>query len=67
MPETINTENSQLVGVQVGGEAGAIITVALPRHTMTRAEAIRHAAWIVALADPNGEEFAKVLEAVKRT
>lgn len=34
---------------------------------MTRDEALRLAAWLVAVADPGGKDFAKVLEAVRET
>lgn len=57
----METGNEQMVGVQ-----GDFIVVMFPKTRMTKAEALRHAAWIVALAD-DGEEsgqFEQVLDAV---
>ena len=60
----INTNNDQLVGV-----TGDFLVILNPTSKMTRPQAIRHAAWLVALADddrPLGEpSFAEVLEAVR--
>jgi hypothetical protein len=63
MTGEIETVNDQLVGDTAGGN----ITVQMPKNLMTRAEALRHAAWIVALADPLEEEFPAVLAAVRST
>lgn len=49
----------------VGGQGEAIV-VLLPKSMMTKAEALVHAAWLVALADDN-DEFPAVLEAVRST
>jgi hypothetical protein len=57
----IDTSNDQLVGVQ-----GDIIAVLFPNHRMSKPEALRHTAWLVALADDRGE-FADVLAAVQNT
>lgn len=57
----METINDQLVSVQ-----GDNIIVMCPKSRMTKAEALRHAAWLVALAD-DGEEsgqFEAVLDAV---
>ena len=55
------TDNDQFVGVR-----GDKIVVLAPKQSMARAQALRHAAWIVALADED-EEFPAVLEAVRRS
>lgn len=62
MSEEIDVTNSQLVG---GNGAGEIV-VAMPRARMTRDEALRHAAWLVAVADVD-DEFPAVLAAVRST
>jgi hypothetical protein len=51
----------------VGGRGDGLIVVMAPKARMTRAEALRHAAWLVLVADPMGEEFARVLSAVRST
>lgn len=56
----INVHNSQLVGGNASG-----IVVRYPKMLMTREEALRHAAWLVAVADPDGGEFEQVLNAVR--
>lgn len=55
--------NAQAVGVNGLGQ----VTVLLPRHVMSHEEALVHAAWIVALADPAGEDFPRYLAAVRST
>ena len=62
MATEIETGNDQVVGVQ-----GENILVMLPNQKMTKEEALRHAAWLVALADDSGEQFQKVLDAVLNT
>ena len=57
----IDTFNDQFVGVNADG-----IVVLSPKQRMTKPEALRHAAWLVALADDDGE-FADVLAAVQNT
>lgn len=54
--------NDQFVGIQ-----GDSIRVLNPKQKMTREEALRHAAWLVALAEEKDGEFAEFLERVKRT
>ena len=58
----INTMNDHLVGVQ----GGRIVIVMPPLGPMDRDEALRLAAWIVALADDENT-FGDVLEAVQNT
>ena len=58
----INTVNDQLVGVQ-----GEHIVVGAPKTRMTRAEALRQAAWLVALAEDGPDQFDVILEAVMNT
>lgn len=63
-PETelkIDTSNNQFVGI-----CGDTISVMMPKTQMTKKEALLHAAWLVAMADENGE-FNKILEAVYNT
>jgi hypothetical protein len=61
-PEPLNVDNDQFVGAQ-----GDHVVVMMPRARMTRAEAIRHAAWLALIADPLGDEFERVLAAVRST
>lgn len=58
----IDTTNSQVVGRDGTGT----ICIVLPSHAMTRAEALRHAAWLVAIADDH-DEFPAILAAVRGT
>ena len=58
----VGTGNDQFVGSR-----GDEIVVQAPKARMTRAEALRHAAWLALVADPSGEEFARVLKAVRST
>ena len=53
--------NDQLVASQ-----GNHIVVRLPKHRMTKTEALVHAAWLVALADTD-DRFVEVLQAVRNT
>lgn len=55
--------NAQFVG---GNSAGQVFVTA-PRASMTRAQALAHAAWLVSVADPGGEEFTRYLAAVRST
>lgn len=63
MSEEIDTANDQFVGADGSGTIG----IMFPKVTMTRAEALRHAAWLVALAERREGEFAAVLAAVRST
>ena len=58
----MDTGNWQGVGVM-----GKSITVMFPKSTMTADEALFHAAWLVALADPIGDGFDRALDAVLST
>lgn len=66
MSAEIDTGNDQLVSMTMER-----VTVLLPANSMTPADAIRHAAWLVAVAeiiDPSLEgRFADVLKAVQNT
>jgi hypothetical protein len=55
-------KNEFLVGIVAGD-----IMILRPKQRMTKKEALNLAAWIVALADPSGERWDKVLEAVLET
>lgn len=57
----MDTENTQMVAKQ-----GDRVIVMLPRRTMSTEEALRHAAWLVAITGQT-EHFQKVLEAVLNT
>jgi len=57
----IDTSNDQFAGVQ-----GDKIVVVMPKAFMTKPEALRHAAWLVALADDH-DEFPAVLAAIRET
>jgi hypothetical protein len=58
----IDTGNDQLVGRSGVGT----ISVMVPSRLMTRQQALRHAAWLVAIADDD-DEFAGILAAVGST
>jgi hypothetical protein len=61
----IDTLNRNMVGLELG--AGDV-TVLQPRARMTPDEALVHAAWLVAIAEPSASRsFAEVLEAVQNT
>lgn len=57
----IDVTNMQLVSTQ-----GKDIVVMRPKNRMTKAEALTHAAWLVALADED-DSFTDYLEAVLGT
>lgn len=57
----LNTINDSAVAVQADS-----ILILRPRQKLSKAEALRLAAWLVALADDN-DEFPKLLEAVQNT
>lgn len=65
MSEEIDTFNKFMVGMR----AGHICIAAPPMAGLgiLRADALLLAAYIVALADPVGDEFQQVLEAVQNT
>lgn len=63
----IDTTNDQMVGTQGNGVDQDVI-VTFPKHRMTKAEALRHAAWLVAVADDYASpQFPAILEAVNQT
>jgi len=57
----MDTTNKQLVSTN-----GEQILVIMPAQRMSKADALLHAAWLVALADDD-DTFADVLEAVQNT
>lgn len=60
----IDTSNDHMVGIRSGG----IVFSYPPTHwPMTRDESLRMAAWIVVLADPEGERFQAILDAIQNT
>jgi len=59
----IDTTNDHLVGRNAGG----IVITLPPTYAMSVSEALRLAAWIVAVADPEGESFQPVLDAILST
>jgi hypothetical protein len=65
----IETTNDLMVSVHRRGLGGAlVVTVSAPAVAMTPDEALRHAAWLVAVAEPYASHpFADVLKAVRST
>lgn len=61
----IDTTNDFLFGIQDCAHEDSIIAPMLPVGIMTRAKALRAAAWLAVIADPGGERFAEVLAAVR--
>jgi hypothetical protein len=59
----IDTTNYQLVSVN---GAGTVVVLA-PQRTMTREQALLHAAWLVAICAPDHNEFERVYAAVLNT
>jgi hypothetical protein len=64
MSDEIDSSN-MLFMVAAHGEN--IVVMRPPVAPITRDQALNLAAWLVALADPLGEQFAKVLKAVQST
>lgn len=62
--QRVDTGNYQGVSMQFAGTPGERLMIMAPRVHMSKHEAILHAAWLVALADPERETFDRVLEAV---
>lgn len=58
----METMNDQLVGMN-----GDMIIILRAKNRMTREEALRHAAWLVALAEDIEHKFEPVLAAVRNT
>lgn len=65
MPDSPADDIFNKHGVSVGGDKIAILLP--PRGDMTKHDALVLAAWIVSLADPLGDEFQKILDAVQST
>lgn len=61
--DKIDTTNWQCAAPRGGGG----ISVIRPKANMTEEEALVHAAWIVALADPLDEWFPQILAKVRET
>jgi hypothetical protein len=59
----IEVENKFGVGINRGG----MVSVLFPPQVMSKDEALVYAATIVALCDPTGEKFPRVLEHVRNT
>lgn len=60
----VDVPNVQLVGMNLGG----LISIGAPRRQMSADAAIIHAAWLVAIAEPNAAvKFADALEAAKNS
>ena len=66
MPDSPADDIFNKHGVAVDG-GGRIAILAPPRGVMSKHDALVLAAWIVALADPLGDEFQKILDAVQST
>jgi hypothetical protein len=63
MSEIIDTTNDHLVGTM----GGRVVILVPPTGPMDPDEALRLAAWLVALADPSGERFGEIRKAVEST
>lgn len=64
--------NVKIANVQMVGTSGllddeAMISVQSPRPTMSKDQALVHAAWLSVLADPIGDRFAAIKRRVERT
>ena len=66
-PEPIETINDFGFGIRGGSGDDAVIAPMLPVGPMNRAKALRAAAWLSLIADPQGDDFAAVLDAIKST
>jgi len=60
-------ENRFFVGTRGFGDDAKIIVTLPPIRPITKADALNLAAWLVAVADPLGDQFAKVLAEVQST
>jgi hypothetical protein len=63
-PTPIDTINDHLVCINGFGD---VLTLNPALGPMTRDEALRLAAWLVAVADPNGQRFDQIYKAVLAT
>lgn len=48
----------------VGGRGDEIVILRQPTGTLTKAEAVNLAAWLMVMADPTGEEFERVVKEI---
>ena len=60
-------ENRFFVGANGFGDDAQIVVRLPPLKPITKADALNLAAWLVAVADPLGDQFAKVLAEVQST
>ena len=51
----------------VAGQGDDLVIIQLPIGRLKKDRALNLAAWLVALADPEGKEFERVLEAIRNT
>lgn len=62
------TDTSNMFAVGVPGTGGIVIMQPpLPCQIITKAQALNLAAWLSVLADPDGKEFARIVQAIKNT
>ena len=64
MTQEIDTGNHQLVSLR-----GSSIVILAPKREMTPDEAVLHAAWLIAMAEPfvKQDKFSAILHAVQNT
>lgn len=67
IPENPSVKDSANHFRVCGRGDGMIGVYALPVKHLTKGQAINLAAWLVAMADPEGKEFERVLEEIKKT
>ena len=60
----IDTTNRYLVAAKADG---SVVIMFQPLRAMSKNDALLLAAWLVAIADPLGDDFKAVLEAVQST
>lgn len=65
MSEDTEIDTTNYQGVAMNGERR--LFVLMPKHQMTREEALVHAAWILVMCIPEHNEFERVLAAVMNT
>lgn len=64
-PAQPDTSNMFAVGVTGVSMSKVIINLPVPR-PLTREQALNLAAWLIVLADPEGKDFARLVEAIKK-
>jgi|GEM_PF-4653019 len=62
--KTLDTSNQFLVGAVPGKDMITIISMGA---RLTKAQAVNLAAWLKVIADPDGKEFDRVEEEIKKT